>query len=155
MYLCFLARRVRTDQLRVERARVGGRQPGSSARERCSLHVDRLVDVELTQGGATRHHDLGGLSRREERQGLAAGLSSGQTAAGKLCAEGLNDFRTPAAFLDPEIFTMPYPTAIHYRHAHLTLENASPGQRGGSYSKQGCSMDARSVDGGCGRKLVF
>jgi hypothetical protein len=25
---------------------------------------------------------------------------------------------------------MPYPTATHYRPAHLVLESASPGQRG-------------------------
>jgi hypothetical protein len=73
----FLARRVRTDQRRVEGVGASGGQPGSSAKEWRSLHVDRLVDVELTQGGAERHQQLGGLSRREERRCLAAGFSSG------------------------------------------------------------------------------
>jgi hypothetical protein len=50
------------------------------------------------------------MSRREELRGLKAGLSSRKTAIGKLCAEDLNNFRTPAAFLDPAMVTMPYPT---------------------------------------------
>jgi hypothetical protein len=61
------------------------------------------------------------------------------------------NIRTPAAFLDPAMVTMPYPTATHYRHAHLVLESASPGQRRGSHSKQGCSTDARSVGVGYDR----
>jgi hypothetical protein len=45
----------------------------------------------------------------------------------KLSAEGLNNFRTPAAFLDPGMVTVPYPIVTLYRHAHLILESASPG----------------------------
>jgi hypothetical protein len=74
---CFLARRVRTDQQRVEGVKACGGQPGSRAREGRSLHVNLHVDVELTQGGAARHQKLGRLSGREERRGLATGLSSG------------------------------------------------------------------------------
>jgi hypothetical protein len=66
---------VRIDKRQVEGIRDGGGQTGSSARKGCSLHVDRRVDVELTQGGATRHQKLRGRPRREERRGLAAGLS--------------------------------------------------------------------------------
>jgi hypothetical protein len=51
----FLARRVRTDQRRVEGAGAGGGPPGSIASEGHSLHVDRHIDVEKTQGG--RQHD--------------------------------------------------------------------------------------------------
>jgi hypothetical protein len=71
-----------------------------------------------------------------------------------LCG-GLNNFRTPAAFLDPTMVTMPNPTATHYREAHLTIESASPDRRGGSHSKHGCSMDAQMVDGRYGRWLIF
>jgi hypothetical protein len=71
----FLARRVRTDHRRVEDARVGGGQLKSSAREGRSLHVERPVDVEVTQGGAARYQQLGGMSRREERRGPRATLS--------------------------------------------------------------------------------
>jgi hypothetical protein len=35
--------------------------------------------------------------------------------------EGLNNFRTPAAFLDPAIATVQYTTATHYRYANLTF----------------------------------
>jgi hypothetical protein len=66
-----------------------------------------------------------------------------------------DDIHTPAAILDPVIVTKPYPTATHYRHAHIILESASPGQRGGSHSKQGCSTDERSVGGGYDRWQVF
>jgi hypothetical protein len=69
--------------------------------------------------------------------------------------EGLNNFRTPAAFSDPPMVTMPYPTATHYRHAHLKSKRATPGKRGDSHSKQGCLTDARSVGRGYGRWLVF
>jgi hypothetical protein len=158
IYVCvkyFWARGVRTDQRRVEGVGAGGRKPGSNARDGRSLFVDRHVDVELTHWGASRHHKLRGLSRREERRALAAGLSSLKTAAGKLCVKGLNNFRTPPAFFDPAMVTMPNSTATQYRHAHLILESASPGLRGGSHSKQGCSTDARSVGGGYGRGLIF
>jgi hypothetical protein len=84
----FLARRVRTDQRRDEGVGAGGKRLGSSATDVRSLHVDCPIDVELTQGGAARSQQLGGLSRREERRGLAAGVSSGYTAAGKtMCGE--------------------------------------------------------------------
>jgi hypothetical protein len=73
----FVARKVRTDQRWDAGVGTGGGQPGSSAREGRSLHVDRHVDVELIQRGAPRHHQLGGLSRWEKRGCLAAGLSSG------------------------------------------------------------------------------
>jgi hypothetical protein len=51
----FFARRVRTDRRRVEGVGVGGGQLESNVGEGRSLHVDRLVDVELTQGGG--QHD--------------------------------------------------------------------------------------------------
>jgi hypothetical protein len=65
--------------------------------------------------------------------------------AGKLCSEGLNNFRTPTAFLDPTMVTIPYPTTTHNRQAHLIVESASPGHHGGSHSNQGDSTNARSV----------
>jgi hypothetical protein len=54
----------------------------------------------------------------------------------------------PCGPMDQATVTLPNPTATHYRHTHLILESASPGQRGGLHSKQACSMDARSVGGG-------
>jgi hypothetical protein len=48
----FLARRARTDQRQVKDVGACGGQPGSSAREGRSLHVDRHVDVEHTHWGA-------------------------------------------------------------------------------------------------------
>jgi hypothetical protein len=72
----FGARRVQIDHRRVEGVGGGGGKPGSNARARRSLRVGRHVDVELTQGGAARHRELGGLSRHEERRCLAVGLSS-------------------------------------------------------------------------------
>jgi hypothetical protein len=55
----------------------------------------------------------------------------------------LNNFRTPAAFLDPAIATLHYSIATHYWQAHMILESARPEKRGGSQSKQGYSMDAQ------------
>jgi hypothetical protein len=114
---------------------------------------DRHVDVDLTQGGATRHQQLEGVSRREERRGPAAGLSSSYATAGKHCAEGLNNFCILAAFLDRAMVTMPYPTATHYRHAHLILESASLGQRKGPHSKSRV-LDGRAIGGWRVRPLV-
>jgi hypothetical protein len=65
------------------------------------------------------------------------------------------DFRTPVGILDPAIATVHYPAATHYRYAHLFLYSASPDERGGSHSKQGCSMNAQTVGGGYGRWLIF
>jgi hypothetical protein len=84
-----------------------------------------------------------------------AGMSSGGIILRMNCCRRtmcglLNNFRTPTAFQDPTMLTMPYPTATHYRQARQSLESASPGERGGSHSKQGCSTDARSMCGGCG-----
>jgi hypothetical protein len=61
----FLARGVRTEKRRAEGVGAGGGKPGSNAMEGRSLHVDPHVVVEL--GRAARHHQPGGLSRREER----------------------------------------------------------------------------------------
>jgi hypothetical protein len=72
-----------------------------------------------------------------------------------LFAEVLSNFCTPAASMDPAMVTGLYPALTHYRHAHLILDSVSPGQRGGSHSKQGCSTDARSAGGGYGRLPVF
>jgi hypothetical protein len=47
----------------------------------------------------------------------------------------------PRGHLDPARVTLPY----HVANTHLILESASPSQRGGSHSKQGCSTDARTV----------
>jgi hypothetical protein len=44
----FLARRVWTDQRRVEGVGIGGGKPGSNAREGRLLHDDWLVDDDLT-----------------------------------------------------------------------------------------------------------
>jgi hypothetical protein len=60
----------------------------------------------------------------------------------------------PRGLLDPARVTMRNPTATHCRYAHIVLESANPGKRGGSHSEQGCSMDARTVGGGYGRLLV-
>jgi hypothetical protein len=46
------AREVITGQRRVESVGIGGGKSGSNTtREGRSLHVDRRVDVDLTQGG--------------------------------------------------------------------------------------------------------
>jgi hypothetical protein len=45
-----------TDQRLVEGVGAGGGQPGSSAGEGRSLLVDQLVDGDMTQVGASRHH---------------------------------------------------------------------------------------------------
>jgi hypothetical protein len=50
---CFLARRVPTDQTRVEGVGASGGEPTSNAREGRSPHVNRHFDVELTRGKAT------------------------------------------------------------------------------------------------------
>jgi hypothetical protein len=86
---------------------------------------------------------------------LAAGSFSRSTAAGNPGTEGLNNFRTPAAFLGPAIATVHYPTATHYRYAHIRLEGASPDNRGGPHSKKGSLMDAQTVGGGYDRWLIF
>jgi hypothetical protein len=84
-------------------------------------------------------------------------LSSGLAGARKLCAKGFAIMSVPPlpAFLDPAMVTTPYPTVTIYGDAHMILESASPGQRGGSHSKQGCSTDVRSVGGGYGHYLTF
>jgi hypothetical protein len=48
LYEYVLARRVRTDQPRVEGVGASGERPKWSAREARSLHVDQHVDGELT-----------------------------------------------------------------------------------------------------------
>jgi hypothetical protein len=63
----------------------------------------------------------------------------------------LNNFHTPATFLDMAIATVHYPNATYYRYARVMLHSVSPDKRGGSHSKQGCSMDAQAVGGGYGR----
>jgi hypothetical protein len=68
----FFARRVWTDQRRVEGVGGGGGQPGGSAREGLSLNVDRHVEVELTQGGHTTPE-----ARRPVSAGGAARSSGG------------------------------------------------------------------------------
>jgi hypothetical protein len=74
---------LRVLELAAERA-------GSNAREiGRSLHVDHHVDVKQAQRGTAQHHQLGGLSRREERRGLLAGLFPRSTAAEKVFAEVL------------------------------------------------------------------
>jgi hypothetical protein len=96
-------------------------------------------------------------SRDEECRDGRSGVvwrqrSAGSTTAGKPYTEGFSIMsvsRGPNK--DLATVTMPYPTVTHYRHAHLILESTSPGQRGGSLSKQGYSADARSVSGRHGR----
>jgi hypothetical protein len=46
---------------------------------------------------------------------MAAGYSRGLAPAGKPGTEGLNSFRTPAAFLDTAMVTLHYSTATIYR----------------------------------------
>jgi hypothetical protein len=46
---------------------------------------------------------------------MTAGRSAGSAPAGKPGTEGLNNFRTPAAFSDPTIATAHYSPATHYR----------------------------------------
>jgi hypothetical protein len=55
--------------------------------------------------------------------------SSGFAAAGKPCTVGFAIMSVPRGPKDLATLTMPYLTATHYRHAHLVLESASPGQR--------------------------
>jgi hypothetical protein len=51
---------------------------------------------------------------------------------------------------------MPCLSLPHYRWVHLVLESADPGKRGGSHvNKQGCSTDARMVEGGDDRWLII
>jgi hypothetical protein len=58
-------------------------------------------------------------TRRTIATGGAAGLGGGVffriNAVGKPDTEGLNNIRTPAAFLDPGISTVHYSNATHYR----------------------------------------
>jgi hypothetical protein len=93
---------------------------------------------------------------RDMRSGVVRRQRSlGSPAAGKPCTEGFAITSVHHGPKDLATVIMPYPTATHYRHAHLILESTTPGQRGGSYSKQGCSTDAQSVGGGYGRWLIF
>jgi hypothetical protein len=146
-------RRVRTDQRWDAGVGVGGGKPGINALVCRSLDVDHHVDVEPVERG---QHSNNEENSRDGRSGEVSRRrsSSGSLAAGKPGTERLNNFRTPAVYVDPAIATMRYSTATHYRQAHLILESASPGQRGGSHSKQGCSIYARTLDGGYGRRLI-
>jgi hypothetical protein len=113
-----------------------------------------LLRPSRPKGGSTRHLQRGGLSRREEEHGPAAAIFRISHRRKAIYIGFRDNVLTPAASLDPGMVTMHSPTATHYRHAHLILESASPSQRGGSHSKQGCSMDSRSAGGGHGRWQV-
>jgi hypothetical protein len=142
-------------------SKVGGgcwgrrRTTGNRCRGR-TLAARRLACCGQTDPrGASRHQQRGGLSHREERRGPAAAILMNSRRQKTMCGGFCYYVRTPAAFLDPAMVTVPYPTATHYRHAHLILERASPGRRRGPHSNQDCSTDARSVGGGYGRWLIF
>jgi hypothetical protein len=104
---------------------------------------------------AARHQHKGGLSRREERRGPATVGHDDRRRRKTRYIGSCDNVRTPAGFLEPAMVTMPYSAATHYRHAHLISKSASPGERGGSHSKQGCSTGARSMGGGYGLWLTF
>jgi hypothetical protein len=58
---------------------------------------------------------------------------------------GFRKMPAPRGLLNPALAIMPYPTVTRHRQAHIILESASLGKRGGSHSKQWCSTDARTM----------
>jgi hypothetical protein len=108
------ARRVRTNQRWDAGVGAGCGKPRSIARVWHSLDVDQHVDVEPAERG--QHDNSDEEDGRDGRSGeICRQRFLGLAAAGKPGTAGLNNFRTPAAFLDPAISTMPYSTATHYR----------------------------------------
>jgi hypothetical protein len=119
-------RGIRTDQRWDAGVGARGGKPGSGTRVWHPLDVDQHATVEPAERGK---HDTS--SEEDCRDGRSG--------------EGLNHLCSHASFLDPAIATTRYFPATHCRKAHLILESASPDKRGGSHSKQGCSMDAQTV----------
>jgi hypothetical protein len=73
-----------------------------------------MLTSSRPKGG--QHDTINEEDCRDARSGeVRRRCSSGSAAAEELGSEGLNDYRTPAAILDPAIATMHYSTATHYR----------------------------------------
>jgi hypothetical protein len=87
---------------------TSSRPNGANKTPRARRSGERSGERTIGTGGAARGATgLSPLSRLEERRGLAAAVLK---IAGKSDTEGLNNFRTPAAFSDPGIVNMHYST---------------------------------------------
>jgi hypothetical protein len=137
--------------LRVFELAADTREATSS--ERRSLLVDEHADVELIQE-EERHQLRGGLSRRKVRRGLAAAILM-ISRRRKTLHGGIQIMPVPSRPFGSGNGDHARPCSYPLSLAHQVLESsASPGKRGGSYSKQGSSTDARTVDGGYDRWLI-
>jgi hypothetical protein len=97
--------------------------------------------------GVARHHQRGGVSRREERRCLAAWILKISRRRQTMHGGFWRKASVPRGTLELATVTLPCRATTHYRQTGIISNTASSAERGGSHSKQGCSTEARTTIG--------
>jgi hypothetical protein len=113
-----------------------------------STSTTMYVNIEPAQGGAPRYQRRGGLSRREERRGMAAAVLR-MSRRQKTMYGGFRIFFVPPRSFGSSKADLAPPCHYPLSQARLILDNSSPGKRRGSHSKPWSSTDTRTVEGVC------